>query len=120
MGFDRNTITGFVLLAVLFMGYFWYVSSNQKMAAEMKKRQEDSIAALRPKVDTTQFKLDSTRLAQTRDSISSGDFNSAGTETFSYVENNLMRLTFSNKGGWLYKVELKKYKGPDSMMVKMA
>ena len=120
MGFDRNTITGFVLLAVLFMGYFWYVSSNQKMAAEMKKRQEDSIAALRPKVDTTQFKLDSIRLAQTRDSISSGDFNSAGNETFSYVENNLMRLTFSNRGGWLYKVELKKYKGPDSMMVKMA
>lgn len=122
MGFDRNTITGFVLLAVLFMGYFWYVSSNQKVAAEMKKRQEDSIAALRPKVDTEQFKLDSIRLAQTRDSISAGDLSQAatGTEAFSTVENNLMRLTFSNKGGWLQKVELKKYKGPDSAFVKMA
>ena len=122
MGFDRNTIIGFVLLAVLFMGYFWYVSSNQKVAAEMKKRQEDSIAALRPRVDTAQYRADSNRIAQQRDSISAGDLASAanGTETFSYLENNLMRLTFSNKGGWLHKVELKKYKGPDSAMVRMA
>lgn len=122
MGFDRNTIVGFVLLAVLFMGYFWYVSSNQKVAAEMKKRQEDSIAALKPKVDTAQFRSDSIRLAQTRDSISAGDLVqfANGTESLSYVENNLMRLTFSNKGGWLQQVELKKYKGPDSAMVKMA
>jgi YidC/Oxa1 family membrane protein insertase len=119
MGFDRNTVTGFVLLAVLFMGYFWYVSSNQKVATEMKKRQEDSIAALKPRIDTAQFKIDSTRVAQTRDSISAGEFVAIGAETFTYVENNLMRLTFSNKGGWLNKVELKKYKGPDSNMVKM-
>lgn len=121
MGFDRNTITGFVLLAVLFMGYFWYISSNQKVAAELKKRQEDSIAALRPKVDTAQFRLDSLRLARTRDSISAGELSQAanGSEQLTYVENNLMRLTFSNKGGWLKSVELKKYKGPDSTAVKM-
>lgn len=120
MGFDRNTITGFVLLAVLFMGYFWYVSSNQKVAAELQKKQEDSIAALKPRIDTAQFKSDSLRLVQTRDSISAGEFVASGTETFTYVENNLMRLTFTNKGGWLQKVELKKYKGPDSAMVRMA
>jgi YidC/Oxa1 family membrane protein insertase len=121
MGFDRNTITGFVLLAVLFMGYFWYVSSNQKMSAEIKKHQEDSLAALRPKADTAQFRIDSLRLARTRDSISAGELSkaAAGNEAFTYVENNLMRLTFSNKGGWLKKVELKKYKGPDSTAVKM-
>lgn len=120
MGFDRNTITGFVLLAVLFMGYFWYVSSNQKVAAELQKKQEDSIAALKPRIDTAQFKSDSLRLVQTRDSISAGEFVASGTETFTYVENNLMRLTFTNKGGWLQKIELKKYKGPDSAMVRMA
>lgn len=121
MGFDRNTITGFVLLAVLFMGYFWYVSSNQKAAAELKKHQEDSIAALRPAVDTAQFRLDSLRLTRTRDSISAGDLANAaiGQEAFTYVENNLVRLTFTSKGGWLKTVELKKYKGPDSTSVKM-
>jgi YidC/Oxa1 family membrane protein insertase len=121
MGFDRNTITGFVLLAVLFMGYFWYVSGSQKEAAEFKKRQEDSIAALRPKVDTAQFLQDSIRISRQRDSISAGELGNAatGSETLTYVENNLTRLTFSNKGGWLKKVELKKYKGPDSAYVKM-
>jgi YidC/Oxa1 family membrane protein insertase len=91
------------------------------MAAEIKKHQEDSLAALRPKADTAQFRIDSTRLARTRDSISAGVLANAatGNESFTYVENNLMRLTFSNKGGWLKSVELKKYKGPDSTAVKM-
>ncbi len=122
MGFDRNTIIGFVLLALLFMGYFWYVSSNQKIAAVEQKKREDSLAALKPKVDSVKWKADSVRLVQARDSVSAGDLSQAtnGTEIFSYVENNLMRLTFSNKGGWLKAVELKKYKGPDSLPVKMS
>jgi len=121
MGFDRNTITGFVLLAVLFMGYFWYVSSNQKEAAAIQKHQQDSLAALRPKVDSARFRIDSLRLAQTRDSISAGDLSQAasGNETFTYIENNLVLITFSNKGGWIKRVELKEYKGPDSSTVKM-
>ena len=52
MGFDRNTLIGFGLLAVLLIGYFYYVSSNQKAAMAEQKRQEDSLAALKPKVDT--------------------------------------------------------------------
>lgn len=121
MGFDRNTITGFALLAVLFMGYFWYVSGNQKEAAALKKRQEDSIAALKPKIDTAQWKADSLRMAQVRDSAAAGDLTAAaaGAETITYVENNLMRLSFSNKGGWLKAVELKKFKAADSQLVRM-
>lgn len=115
MGFDRNTIIGFSLLAVLFMGYFWYVSSNQKAAMELKKRQEDSIAALRPKVDSAQWRADSTRMAQQRDSVSAGDFAASanGVVQETVVENELLKATFSNKGGWLKQVELKKFTGPD-------
>ena len=121
MGFDRNTIIGFSLLAVLFMGYFWYVSSGNKIALAERKRVEDSLAALKPKIDTAQFKQDSVRLVQARDSVSAGEFEQSakGNEAFTYVENNLAKFTFSNKGGWLQGVELKKYKGPDSLLVKM-
>lgn len=121
MGFDRNTIIGFALLAVLFMGYFWYVSTNQKAAMELQKRQEDSLAALKPKVDSVQWRADSARLAATRDSISAGAFVAAanGKEELTTVENELMKLQFSNRGGWLHKVELKNYKGPDSAAVRM-
>ncbi len=121
MGFDRNTVIGFALLAVLFMGYFWYVSTNQKAAMELKKHQEDSIAALKPKIDSAKWRADSARLAQQRDSVSAGSFASgaSGTENFTKVENELLVATFSNKGGWLKQIELKKFKGPDGKMAMM-
>jgi YidC/Oxa1 family membrane protein insertase len=121
MGFDRNTITGFVLLGLLFMGYFWYVKTGQNAVNAEKKRFADSVALLAPKVDTAKFRADSIRLSQQRDSLSAGDFEQAvgGTAVFTIIENNLARYSFSNKGGWLQKVELKKYRGPDSQLVRM-
>lgn len=114
MGFDRNTVIGFVLLGILLMGYFWYTSQNQRQWAAIKQREQDSINALKPKIDSAQWRADSVRLARVMDSAAAGDLAVAavGEEAFSVVENNVMRLTFTNKGGWLYKVELKKYKGP--------
>jgi YidC/Oxa1 family membrane protein insertase len=121
MGFDRNSVIGFILLAILFFGYFWYTSTNQKAAMALKQREQDSIAALRPKVDPIQWKADSIRLARTQDSLSAGELSNAaiGEETLSIIETPLFKLTFSNKGGWLKVVELKSYKGPDSQWVKM-
>jgi YidC/Oxa1 family membrane protein insertase len=121
MGFDRNTVIGFVLLAVLFFGYFWYTSTNQRAAMELKKRAEDSIAALKPKVDSAQWRTDSIRMARAQDSAAAGDLANAavGQELITIVENDLLKLTFSNKSGWLKMAELKKHMGPDSQWVKM-
>ena len=121
MGFDRNTVIGFVLLAILLFGYFWYTSTNQRAAMELKKREQDSLAALKPKIDSAQWRTDSVRMARAQDSVAAGDLVQAagGEEKLTVVENDLMKLTFSNKGGWLKQVELKKYKGPDSLLVKM-
>jgi len=120
MGFDRNTVIGFALLAVLFMGYFWYVSSNQQAATELKKRQEDSIAALKPKVDSAQWKADSVRMALLKDSVSAGSFVAAGSrDSLAVLENNVLKATFSSKGGWLRSVELKNYKGANGKPVVM-
>lgn len=120
MGFDRNTVIGFALLAVLFMGYFWYVSSNQQAATELKKRQEDSIAALKPKVDSAQWKADSVRMALLKDSVSAGSFVAAGSrDSLAVLENTVLKATFSSKGGWLRSVELKNYKGANGKPVVM-
>lgn len=122
MGFDRNTVIGFALLAVLFMGYFWYVSNNQKQAMAEQQRVQDSLAKLKPKVDTAQWRTDSLRLAQRRDSLAAGSFVQgavAGTDSTIVVENDLIRASFATKGGWLKQVELKKHQGPNGQPVKM-
>jgi len=124
MGFDRNTVIGFVLLAVLFFGYFFYTNRSQQEYTMAKKRYDDSIAALnpKPKFDSSiKYKQDSVPFLNAGDTMVPGDLRSTvnGTEELTIVDNDLMRLTFSNKGGWLKMVELKNYKGPDSTLVKM-
>ena len=57
MNFDRNTIMGFLVLALLFVGYFWWTSKEQANMRKERARQ-DSIANLnKPKVDTAALKL---------------------------------------------------------------
>ena len=73
-------------------------------------------------VDTIALRIDSLR----RDSIgrlaAAGKFDSAaiGTEQFVTVENQLMKVTFTNKGGQVKSVQLKKYQSKDSADVVMA
>ena len=86
----------------------------------------DSIAKVKaasaPRIDTVAMRVDSLR----RDSIgrltAAGKFDSAatGTEQDVVVENELMKVTFTNKGGQPKSFELKKYKSFDSTSVIMA
>ncbi len=122
MNFDRNTVIGFVVLAALFFGYFYY---NNKEQAAFKKEQAriDSIAnARKPKQDTLALKIDSAR-ADTIDKIAkAGSFHDAGIGTEQLVEVNtdLFRIVFTNKGGQPKWIELKKFKNMDSGHVKLA
>ena len=40
---DKNTITGFILIALVLIGFSWYSRPSEEQMAEMA-RQEDSIA----------------------------------------------------------------------------
>ena len=40
MNFDRNTIIGFVVLALLFFGYFYYNNQEQKRYNDKEKREK--------------------------------------------------------------------------------
>ncbi len=120
---DKNTVIGIVLLFALFILYFWY--NNQqgiKARAEEaeKKRVADSIAvANKPPVDTVKFVQDSLRNDTASKIAAAGSFQSAavGTEQVQVVENELIKATFTNKGGILKQVELKQYKSRDSSNV---
>ena len=123
MNFDRNTVLGFVVLALLFFGYFWYTNREQ---ATFRKEQAriDSIAnANRPKTDTLAFRKDSIRIdSQNRVSSAGTTFGKSvtGSEQLLTVETPLEKITFTNKGGQPKSIELKKFKQYDSSLVKIA
>ena len=53
---DRNSIIGFMLLALLFFGYFYYTKQGQLTYEKEQQHIQDSIDKLKPKIDTTQLK----------------------------------------------------------------
>ena len=133
MKFDRNTILGFLILGALFIGYFIYTSKetnalNKKRAEEAKLVREKFVrdSTYRDSLDRIKNpNRDSAALAA--DSIAQatrmGVFGHAGDtidENTISVDNDLMRVTFTNKGGQIKKVELKKFKGQDSNWVRLA
>ncbi len=114
MGMDRNTVIGFVLIGALLIAMFVINSrSNQAYTVE-KKRIEDSIAAAKPKVDTValnkDLKLTDSILdaKQKLPAVFIADTNN--TERFDTLENDLIKIVFTNKGGQPKTVELKSFK----------
>ncbi len=125
MKFDRNTIIGFVLLAALFIGYFTIINKDQAAYKKTQQAKQDSISRVKdslakiskPKDDSLKKVVDSvTSVANAGAFVAASDSN----EKVVSVENNLIKVSFSTKGGQVKKVELKQYKGQDSNLVKMA
>lgn len=116
---DKSKIIGFVLLGLMFIGFFYFTRQGQLDFEQQKKREQDSLAALQPKVDPELAKLDSvTRITQEK-IAAAGQFTAEGTESEVVVENDVLKITFSNKGGQPRKVELKGYKSIDGQPVKL-
>src|SRR5436190_11975214 len=122
MNFDRNTILGFIILGALLVGYLIY-NSKEQAAFQKKRAIQDSIANIgKPKPDTAAQRIDAAK-ADTIDKLANaGNFGDAikGTEQLVYVENELIRVAFTNKGGQPKWIELKNYKNQDSGLVKLA
>src|SRR6476661_9625083 len=123
---DKNTVIGFVLIGILFIGYFWFSNRQQQAIFLEKKRTEDSIARVRaltaPKVDPETAKLDSLKRDSASNVTAAGNFQTAanGSEQLTVIDNGLIKITFSNKGAQPKSVELKNYKSYDSTNVVMA
>ena len=126
---DKNTILGFVLIALIILGFSQLnKKSDKEIAAE--KRYTDSIAyveqnktALAGKVAKSTVATDSVAVNDTTKKVNSadvfGDFSvsAQGTEKFYTLENELVKVTLSNKGGRIYSVQLKKYSTKDSLNI---
>jgi len=127
---DKNTITGLLLIFAILIGYsLWSRPSKEQI--ERMQRQRDSIALVKQAEQarlaeelrkaeeqsrsTVSDLIDSDDLRQRELQDKFGAFSHAveGENRFITMENDLMKLRISAKGGRPYSVELKNYKRYD-------
>ena len=118
MGIDKNTLIGFGLIGALLVGML-VINNNSKATYDLEqKRIADSIAALKPKVDSNAVKLD---LKKTDSLITAkqtqGFILDTVKEALVSFENSVMKVTFNTRGAQPSIVELKNYKKYDSTQV---
>ncbi|MFO7867992.1 MAG: membrane protein insertase YidC [Bacteroidales bacterium] len=126
---DKNTITGTVLIALLIIGYYYFTQPTEEERAQML-RHRDSLRELREEQrrfeeeqtrnetaeNTTQMPIeetseeDSAQQSQYKQQYGRYADAATGEETFDVLENDLIKVQFSNKGGKLYSALLKDYK----------
>ena len=131
---DRNSIIGLLLIGTILITFsIW----NQPTAEELaqKRRQADSLETIQRQAaaesrsqiisedngnniigfagDDSLFSDDSLRAATLVNQFGTFASSAEGTEEFYTLENDLIKITFTNKGGRVYAAELKEYKTYD-------
>lgn len=121
MNFDKNSVIGFVLLAGLFLGYFYFTRVGQLELEAKQKQIRDSLAALQPDIKDTALAAFGGDTAVVLPQGTPGSFVQEGKiqEEITVLENELVRISFSSKGARPVAVELKNYVSADSQQVKL-
>ncbi len=110
MSMDRNTVIGFVLLAALLFLYLFLSTKGSQDVQAQKQAYEDSVAKVKAKQDSIRFKKDSVVYnAPPNDSAEGFQKAQYGPEEVATLENELVKVTFTSKGGQPKSVTLKKY-----------
>ena len=140
---NKNTLIGFILIAAILFGWMYYMSPSKEELAEQQRIQDsirqarmielaqaDSIkeaqrqAELMAALQADTIVMDSAAAALQQQLVMKNEFgvfapSAQGSEQQWTIENKLQKLTFTNKGGFLKKVELKDYKTYDSLPLVM-
>ncbi|HEY5747124.1 MAG TPA: membrane protein insertase YidC [Chryseolinea sp.] len=111
---DRNSAIGITLIAALLLVYFYWFSPTPKPVAQN----------VEPTVQTETKPDTLRRIEAVPDSVLAatyGDLSTAmkGEETSTLLENEDLKITFSNKGGLIREVELKKFKTYSQQALKL-
>ncbi len=119
MNTDKNTVIGFVLLAGLFFTYFWYTNKQQGELETYKKNYSDSVAM----VKAAEVKAAASKAPVQTDSLNNSSsvavVADSVKEQFTELENEVIKVKFSNKGGQVVLVTLKKYSNSIKELVKL-
>lgn len=120
MKLDKNTVIGFVLMGILMFAYFWNANKQAKEFQAFEQHKTDSLA----KINNEKNRIaDSVKAAMPvkYDSANGKPVVTAKvvTEQTTTIENDVVKVIFTNKGGRIKFVELKKYKSFDGSAVKL-
>jgi len=117
---DKNTIIGFVLIAVVLIGFSWY---NQPSAEQIEaQRREDSIAAVNMENAAKKHQAEMEAKKQQAEAAAKGDttslfFSALNGESQPVVlKNGKVELTIDTKGGTISKAIIKGFEDKDNKM----
>ena len=121
---DKNTVIGLILIVAIFFGFIWLQKPTEEQIAA-QKHYNDSVMIAREAerllVAEQQLKSDSVNAQSVdNDSVKSAQYGlfantSKGDTALVEIETELLKLQFSQKGGFLHSAELKKYRTHDSL-----
>ncbi|MFT7499104.1 MAG: YidC/Oxa1 family membrane protein insertase, partial [Porticoccaceae bacterium] len=126
--FDPNTFIGFLLLGAIAL---WWMYSNQPTPEQLEKvkteRIQDSINNIQqsvvtttPQLETIEVLSDSLKTLNAQNQLGAfASSASVSSDDVTIIENDLLKLTISNKGGQIVEALLKEYKTYDSIPVKL-
>ncbi len=108
---DKNTLIGWVLIALVFIGFMVYSNHNAVKQAEQAKLKYTQDSILQVKADSIN-KIEAAKAEQKLEEEETDSTNvffeaRKGAEGNTTIENELLKLTISNKGGQIVKAELK-------------
>lgn len=118
---DKNTIIGFALILGLLVAMQLVMAPEKKKLEaqqqahldslrQVEQRRADSLASLQtPPVLADTAKLDSNQVGKLVGQFGAMAPAAIGSEKFEVLENDVMRISFTNKGGRIKEVELKKH-----------
>lgn len=110
---NKNTLIGFLLMALVVFGFSAYENHNRAIQVE-EMRIQDSINNVNAKKEAAKAEKQKAKDAEEKaDTLNPLHQAYNGTATTEVIENELLKVTLNTKGGQLQKVELKDdtYKG---------
>ena len=106
---DKNTLVGFILIGAVIVGFGIYNRPSQEERARAQHYQ-DSIQQILQEQEEMKMAQDiAARQTARYDSTSQFYASTNGEETFTRLENDVVQLLFTNKGGRVCKATLKEY-----------
>lgn len=132
---DINSIIGYVLIFGIIMYMFWQNQPTPEELQEQEKARQEQIEAEKKAEESTNqsetfvsttedfsqaASVDSVQLESLRNKLGAFVYSStlpSASDNETLVESDLLSLKFSNKGGYLLEVKLKKYVDNDSVPI---